>query len=250
MGSDFVVENLTKNNKNVIINDDENLNKKNNNFNFFNKVGGFLENCKKSLNKAKFNNVLNVENNKNLGDDKINNSRGNFTNFFKNKQVKVVLIVLFFSVFALIILNSSNGIKTVKTNSDKSLAYMTSLEYCEKLELKLVEVLKNIDGVGNINVMVTVESSPEIKVASNSDEKTNIISNGAGTTTTSTSLQKPIIINSSGNNSAMVLYEITPKVTGVVVVAEGAKDVRVKMDLFNAVQALLGVSNNNIQIYF
>ena len=127
---------------------------------------------------------------------------------------------------------------------------MTSLEYCEKLELKLVEVLKNIDGVGNISVMVTVESSPEIKIASNSDEKTNTVSNSAGTTTTSTSLQKPIIINSSGEGSAMVLYEISPRVTGVVVVADGAKDIRVKMDLFNAIQALLGVSNNNIQIYY
>lgn len=250
MASDFVVENLTKNNKNFQTENIKNSNKKSSNFNILNHIKRLLFSNKNDGNKA-INKESKIENaglKNNISKEE--NNYNNFTNFFKNKQVKTVLIVLFFSVVALIILNSSNGLKLSNTSKENNGSYMTSLEYCEKLELKLVEVLKNIDGVGNISVMVTVESSPEIKIASNSDEKTNTVSNSAGTTTTSTSLQKPIIINSSGEDSAMVLYEILPKVTGVVVVADGAKDIRVKMDLFNAIQALLGVSNNNIQIYY
>lgn len=179
-----------------------------------------------------------------------NKKENSFTKFFKIKQVKVAVIVLIFGVAALIILNSSFGTSLTNKNTTKNSSYMTSLEYCEKLENKLMEVLEKISGVGDVKVMVTVESGPEIKIATSTDERTNTTTNGTNSTTNSTTVKDPIIITSSGSNSPLVLSEIVPQVTGVIVVASGAKDVKVRLNLLEAIKVLLNISSSNIQIYY
>lgn len=175
----------------------------------------------------------------------------NITKFFKIKQVKTAVIVLIFGLIALFILNSSLGENVIGSSAKSSDdGYMTSLEYCEKLETKLVEVLQNISGVGKVNVMVSVESAPEIKIATSTNEKTNTTSSGLNTTTNSSVVSDPIIVNGSGVTSPLVLTEFAPKVTGVVVVADGAKDVRVRLNLLEAIESLLNVSSENIQIFY
>lgn len=169
----------------------------------------------------------------------------------KNKQIKTIIIVLFFGLLALIILNSSFGDELTNLNSsDNNLGYMSSLDYCEKLENKLVEVLSGISGAGDVKVMVTVASGPELNVASSKDERTNTTTSGNNTTTNTTLVEDPIVITSSGTKSPLVLSEISPEIKGVVVVASGAKDVSVRLNLLQAVMALLDVSSTNIQIYY
>lgn len=179
-----------------------------------------------------------------------NKKDGFFTKFLKIKHVKTAIIVLIFAVSALLILNSSFGTSFINTKTESNSNYMTCLEYCEKLENKLTEVLGKISGVGDVDVMITAESGPEIKIATSTDEKTNTTTSGSNSTSNSTIITDPIIITSSGSNSPIVLTEMAPKITGVIVVASGAKDVKVKLYLIDAIKALLDVSSNNIQIYY
>ena len=179
-----------------------------------------------------------------------NKKDGFFTKFLKIKHVKTAIIVLIFAVSALLILNSSFGTSFINTKTESNSNYMTCLEYCEKLENKLTEVLGKISGVGDVDVMITAESGPEIKIATSTDEKTNTTTSGSNSTSNSTTITDPIIITSSGSNSPIVLTEMAPKITGVIVVASGAKDVKVKLYLIDAIKALLDVSSNNIQIYY
>ncbi len=196
-------------------------------------------------------NNKNLEENNNLENKTSTNKKDNyFTKFFKIKHVKTAVIVLIFGFVALLILNSSFGTGLTNKNSASNLSYMTCLEYCEKLENKLTEVLGEISGVGNVKVMVTAESGPLINVATSTDERTNTTTSGENSTTNSTVVKDPIVISSSGKNSPLVLSEMAPKITGVIVVASGAKDARVKLNLIEAIQALLDVSSSNIQIYY
>ena len=117
------------------------------------------------------------------------------------------------------------------------------------MEEKLEEVLGGISGVGKLKVMVTVDSGPELKYATNSQEKSNHSSMGENSTTSTTILDEPIILTSSGSKVPLIVTEISPKVTGVVVVASGAKDVGIKLDLMQAVMVLLNISSNKVQIY-
>ena len=193
----------------------------------------------------------NLEENNNLESKTSTNKKDNyFTKFFKIKHVKTAVIVLIFGFVALLILNSSFGTSLTNKSSASNLSYMTCLEYCEKLENKLTEVLGEISGVGNVKVMVTAESGPLINVATSTDERTNTTTSGENSTTNSTVVKDPIVISSSGKNSPLVLSEMAPKITGVIVVASGAKDARVKLNLIEAIQALLDVSSSNIQIYY
>lgn len=193
----------------------------------------------------------NLEENNNLENKISTNKKDNyFTKFFKIKHVKTAVIVLIFGFVALLILNSSFGTSLTNKSSASNLSYMTCLEYCEKLENKLTEVLGEISGVGNVKVMVTAESGPLINVATSTDERTNTTTSGENSTTNSTVVKDPIVISSSGKNSPLVLSEMAPKITGVIVVASGAKDARVKLNLIEAIQALLDVSSSNIQIYY
>ena len=99
-----------------------------------------------------------------------------------------------------------------------------------------------------MNVMVTLESGPELKIATQVDERTTSSTNSSGTNTSVTVVEEPIIITQNGEDKPLVLMEILPVIKGVVVVAEGAKDVATRLNILEAVQALLGISNSNIQI--
>lgn len=212
-----------------------------------------LEKLIKSNNGGLVDNGKYVEENLSVNSDAINKAKNlnSVTKFFKIKQVKSVFIVLIISVLALLILSNPLSFNdSDKTNSFGSLGYVTGLEYCEQLENKLAEVLGNISGVGEISVMVTVEGGPEIKIATSTDERVNTTNNASGVVTNNTIVSDPVIITSSGQNNPLVLSEISPQITGVIVVAQGAKDVKVRLNLLQAVEALLNVPTENIQIYY
>lgn len=167
--------------------------------------------------------------------------------FSNIKGVKIV-VPLILLVLVLTIYYSFFNDSSKKTSSFNSISYTSSLEYSQLLEDKLKSVLSSIKGAGNVNVMITLESGPELKIATQTDERTNTTTNASGTTTSITVVEEPIIITQNGEETPLVLMEILPVVKGVVVVAEGAKDVGVKLQLLEAVQALLSLSSGNIQI--
>lgn len=232
----------------------ENKTKTQKNFSIKNIFKSFLSNKNEDLNEVKQKNTMQELSENDEKCKKTNNkekTNGNFFKILKNKQFKAVIVVLIFGVIALIILNSSFGTSLTSTaSSGNSNVYMSGLEYCEKLENKLVGVLSKISGAGDVKVMVTVENGPELKLASNTDERTNTTTNGSNSTTNVTKSTEPIIVKTSNNSTPLVLSELSPKVTGIVVVASGAKDIKVRLNLLEAVKALLNVSNNNIQIYY
>ena len=157
-----------------------------------------------------------------------------------------IIIPLLLVAFVILLYYSTK--ESSLSSSVSNVSYTSSLEYSNILESKLKGLLGGIDGVGNVSVMVTLESGPELKIATQIDERTNTTTNSSGTTTSVTIVEEPIIITQKGEDSPLVLMEILPVVKGVVVVAEGAKDVGVKLQLLEAVQALLDLPSVNIQI--
>ena len=150
----------------------------------------------------------------------------------------ILIVCVYFSLF-------ENNTDTAKVSS---INYTSSLEYCAILEEKLTTVLGNVKGAGNINVMVTLESGPELKIATQVDERTNTNTNSSGSTTSVTIVEEPIVVKQNGEEKPLVLMEILPVVKGVVVVAEGAKDISVRLNLLEAVQSLLGLDSKSVQI--
>ena len=81
------------------------------------------------------------------------------------------------------------------------------------------------------------------------DEKINTTTNGSSSTSYTTTVTEPIILNSSGSSVPLVLTEKLPKVKGVVVVAEGANDVSLKLNIIQAIKTLIDIPSGNIQVF-
>lgn len=66
---------------------------------------------------------------------------------------------------------------------------------------------------------------------------------------TRTESSRPATISGSGGTETIVLTEIEPTVRGVIVIAEGAADVSVRVKLSNAVMTVLGISADRIEVF-
>ncbi len=175
--------------------------------------------------------------------------KGGFKTFWNNLgkigNVKTLLIILALVVVAIIMLNTAGTKKTSTVCSASNSNYTTSLEYIKQIEAKLNDVVGGIKGAGKTKVMISISSSPELSLAKNIEEKT--VSTSSGTTTTVSA--EPIIVGSGSDSTPLVLKETLPEINGVIVVSEGAKDVKIKLDIILAVSTALGVNSNIVEVF-
>ncbi len=163
----------------------------------------------------------------------------------KIKRVKHIEIYLTIIVALIIIaiylsslgLGSSKQTSTNdKNNSNSPTTFSTSAEYVDYLENKLDNVLSSVQGASNVNVIITLESGFEYEYAT--EEETKQTSSGSVTTT------KLVLVD----GKPVVVKEYYPTIKGIVVVAKGAQDVKVKMDILTLIQTVIEVENAKITI--
>lgn len=160
------------------------------------------------------------------------------------KNIKIVVAVIIMLIAVILYIGINDNEKTVVSTSRSDDGYLSTLEYCERIEEKLENIISQIDGAGNVTVMVSVEGSPELIYVSDTDNKTSTSSNGSTTTSTSS----PIIIGSGANSTGIIKTESLPDVKGVIVVSSGASKVSIKLDILTAVSTLLDISTDKITI--
>lgn len=129
----------------------------------------------------------------------------------------------------------------------------TFREYEQAYETQLKELMQKIVGVGNVEVMVTIDSTEEL-VVEKSLKQTRQTTNERDQTgatrqiTDVTNSGEVVLMQVSGNESPIVIQYIKPKIRGVAVVAEGAENLTVKKLLLEAVERGLDVPMNRISI--
>lgn len=153
----------------------------------------------------------------------------------------VIILTIYFSSF-------SSG----KVNETPAQPVKEALE-TESLEAKLEDILSSIEGAGRVDVCITYESTPEIVPAisenKQSSSTTNAGESGTSTVNTENTQNNIVTISGSGGTSALVLRENSPKVMGVIVVAEGADDIGVRLNLLKAVETVLNVNPDRVDVY-
>ncbi|WP_010274056.1 stage III sporulation protein AG [Paenibacillus senegalensis] len=126
-------------------------------------------------------------------------------------------------------------------------------EYEEAYESQLRDLLQKIVGVGEVEVLVTIESTEEITVEKNNRESQQITNerdqNGSNRNVTDITRSGEVVMQQkSGGESPLVLKYIKPKIRGVVVVANGAENATVKKLILEAVGRGLDVPANRISV--
>jgi len=124
----------------------------------------------------------------------------------------------------------------------------------DQLEVKLQKKLSSIKGAGKVEVMITYSSSKEMVPAVNITESqttTEEQDSGGGVRKVSQKdvNSQTVTMNDAGGTKPLVVKEVEPEIKGVIVIAEGARDIRIKMDLMRAVQTALGVSAQQVEVF-
>ena len=150
----------------------------------------------------------------------------------------------------------------VKKNTDKGegsarTVLQTETEdaaYEKELEQRLEAALAQAEGVGKVKVMVTLQSSSEKvieKDAENTGQNIEESDKSGGTRTTKENSIKEATVydsKSQGEQTPYVRKEISPKIAGVIVVAQGGDNAVVIENITEAVCALFDVDTHKIKV--
>lgn len=173
----------------------------------------------------------------------INNFKDKFQLLFeKIKKIKhfyiylaVIIAILFVGVYYISIPKDNKEEITINDNIPSE--FSTSSEYVGYLENKLKNVIGALKGVGNVEVVVTLEKGFEYIYQT--EEETRTTSNGTSITTSTIILV---------DGQPIMLKETYPTIKGVVVVAEGSSNTSTKMDILYLIQTIIDLDASKINI--
>lgn len=147
----------------------------------------------------------------------------------------VALVLLVFSFFV-----GGTDKNTDKKSSDTNLA-----DYESTLEKRLEKLLGEIDGVGTVEVMLTLENGERNVYATESGEKQK---SGENSADTERSQEYVKLKRGASNEECVILSKYEPRVRGVAVVASGAGDTRVKIALTETVCAVFNIPSTSVSV--
>ncbi|MFY0543264.1 stage III sporulation protein AG [Brevibacillus sp. H7] len=126
-------------------------------------------------------------------------------------------------------------------------------EYENLYETQLKEILGTVVGVGAVEVMVNLDSTPEMIVAENRNSRSSTTQEtdkdrATRNTSDQSRDEEVIVVQGNKQEQPVVVKTLKPKVRGVLVVAKGAENIQVKAWITEAVQKVLDVPAYKISI--
>lgn len=183
----------------------------------------------------------------------------------KNKKVGpllIIVLVLILISFCLSYLSDIRNISKSKEDNIKKSSVNVEVtdspeidhEYEKMQEAELQKILSCIDGVGNVEVDLRIAGS-DVKVpAKDTTSKESVTeetdSEGGKRTNSELSDDDKVVMKSdNGENAPYIVQTKKPDVTGVIVVAEGAKDSKIKYEMTKAIAKLYDISLESVSIF-
>ncbi len=125
------------------------------------------------------------------------------------KHIEIYIAIIFIVIIVLIYMSTNKSKEKTQLNLSND---MSITSYIERIEQNLEESLSNIAGVSNVRVMITLNLN-DMEVV---DDKISITT--------------------------------FPEIKGVLVTAKGVNNTANKMKVLHAIQAVVDVTNGNIEI--
>lgn len=178
-----------------------------------------------------------------------------FLKLDKNKPNWNYLILILILVLSYIVIDNVGGDKSTPAASSIKEEVNTSLSsYEEQQKNDLQSILSKMKGVGEVEVMIYFESGEEQIPATennNSNTYTEETDNQGGKRTNNQSSDgTSVVMENQGNGTSPFILKVNkPRITGVVVIAEGAEDTLVKYDIENAISRLYDLNLDKVYVY-
>jgi len=180
---------------------------------------------------------------------------GDGDNKKKVENLIFLLIILIITIVAINFIWKDDKQESKQTTTNKELANEEkNTNSDEDLEKKLERILSSINGVGNVNVMLTYTESTQIIPVYNKTEKTsntNESDSGGGTRQVEESdvTQEVVYQDKNGKNNIITQKTISPKIEGAIITADGANNSNIKANIIQAVEAATGLATHKIQVF-
>ena len=135
---------------------------------------------------------------------------------------------------------------------EKAAAKEESGSYEEKLEQRIRELLKSVDGVGEADVMVVLKSSEE-RIWHVDKSSTSSVTEESGSSSGSSRVireenQSESTVLDGKSQSPVMEKEVKPEISGVVISADGGGSAVIRAEVSEAMEALLGLPANKIKV--
>ena len=166
------------------------------------------------------------------------------TLFEKLKKNKYVLVVILVGL-VLILLPTGGTARENAATSEKSARTEFSVEEQER---KISGALSEISGAGKVTVILTLKTGTEQIIAIDEENSESVSGGENQERKTEKSTSAVIISSGSSIEDVVTLKYIYPEYLGALVVAEGAGNATVKLQLTEAVAALTGLGTNKITV--
>lgn len=158
----------------------------------------------------------------------------------KIKSDKKILLIVLLGLSGCFLLGVSQMFSSSDSSSLSSSADIQWLELEEKTAGRLEELLKEVDGVGKVEVFVSLESLTESVYAVNRDYSQNEDKSDGN--------EEYVIVEEDGEDKGLVIKTLMPVYRGVAVSCEGGGSSVVKNEVTKLVTAALGINANRVYV--
>ncbi len=174
----------------------------------------------------------------------------------KEKMEKIAIMFLL-GIFFLLVSNPIGTTKKKETDQEmiteeKTQENISNDAYIEMLENKLEQTIEGMEGAGNVHVMITLENGGEKILDKNQPYESSmekVKEDGKESEhSTMQSDSETVLIDVDGNTGPIVIQERYPKIAGVVVVCEGGDNMKLVLDIKEAIQALFSVDTHKVVV--
>ncbi len=179
------------------------------------------------------------------------------TSFFQNKTnlVVVVLAGILLMVIALPVKKEEDGQNGADGAKEEAAVILSGSEedYARAMERRLEETLSRLEGAGEVKVMITLSDSEETVLEKDvtrslSETGEEDGEGGKRDIKTEDTAENTVFLSESGQSFPYVVKTLPPKVEGVIVLAEGAGEGNVSMELLDAVRVIFGIEANRVKV--
>lgn len=153
-----------------------------------------------------------------------------------------------------IIPSKNNQITEVEKTKNVQESNETISKEEQDIEKKLKDTLENIEGVGNVKVMIYFKGGEEQIPAININDSTSLteekdVDGGTRKITQKNDGRSIVMMNTEDGTKPFVVKKYKSEVTGVCVVADGADNNLIKLQIQKAVINLFDLKENQVNVY-